>query len=98
MIKRKILTSAPQQRKISLNKVSWKERITAGLVDIDTFLLSVRFSARVEGSYVLIKFFLTKDNSLFTMKIRLNTFRTMIKKLRRLAQAVEKDDYANGRS
>lgn len=96
--KRKLLTSAPQQRKISLNKVSWRKRLTAGLVDLDTFILSVRFSTRVEGSYVLFKFFATKDNSLFTLKLRLSTFRALAKRIRNLSQQVERDAYADGKN
>lgn len=93
--KKKLITSAPQQRRINLNKVHWRNRIVAGLVDLDTFLLNVRFSTRVEGSYVLIKFFMTKDNSLFTIKLRLSTFKALAKRIRNLSRQVERDAYAS---
>lgn len=86
-------------QKISLNRLIGQKlcrsndghKVKAGLVDIDSFVLAIRLTSRVEGNFVIIQVKLTKDASLFELKIRLKTFKELLKRVANLARAIQMD-------
>ena len=54
-----------QRQTIDLNKISWRNKIIAGLVDFDQLLLNIKFSIRVEGNYVNFKIITNSAKVLF---------------------------------
>lgn len=89
------LISKPIQRVVNLNKVHWKSRITAGLINWDQFLLSTKIMTRVEGQYVTFKIHFTRDNSLFTLKIKVSTFKNIYAKFQKIAEMINIDSKTN---
>lgn len=89
----KKITSTPTDKKkiINLNNISFKNKILSGLINFDNFLLSIRFSSRVEGNYVVFGVHLPKNNTLIRVKIRVSTFNSIFKRLTEIRQKVNKD-------
>lgn len=72
---------------------NWVRKLTAGLIDIDQFVLATKVVYRIEGQYVNIRIRFSKNNSHISFRVRVSTFLALYKRLTQIAKKVndEKD-------
>lgn len=86
------LKSTPEKEKhIDLNKVSFKNRIVAGIVNWDNLMLSMKVVSRVEGNYVTFKVHIPKDQTIFTLKLKVSTFLKVFAKFKAIHDKIVKE-------
>lgn len=66
------------------------KRIYSSLVDIDNLLMQVQFVLRVEGDYVQIRFRFTRERSFMVFRIKMSTYKSIMRRLRSAEDAVDK--------
>lgn len=90
-------SSVKDIRTILLNKVFWTKGkgLTAGLVNFDTLLLSVKFITRVQGNYVEFQFNIPKTFTIFKLKIKVSTFQSIFARFQKINDNIVKQAKGN---